>query len=290
MSPVPGTTRDRKEGKATLSGMTFELIDTGGLDNRGAISIDIKNQIELALEKSHVALFLLDGKVGVTPVDNEYMTWLRKIYMNTYVKPLPDDTQFGSNTNTNSNMNMNTNTNAVVDLDNDYNMSHPKDIIILTNKTEGTLLEHQNTKLLDTLADAYRWGAGDPISISATHGDGMVDLFHHLYDIAKKRGYDTGEEAIKKSKKIEKEVNIGKGLLVGSSNNINDTSLSSLSSNSGSKPKSLSSPITVEERVIQLAIMGKPNVGKSTLMNAICKEDRVITGPTPGFCVCGMDF
>lgn len=252
VSPVPGTTRDRKEGKATLSGLTFELIDTGGLDNRGAISADIRNQIELALEKCHVALFLLDGKVGVTPVDDEYMTWLRKIYMNTYVKPLPGDDK-------------------IVDLDNDYNMSHPKDIIILANKTEGTLLEHQNTKLLDTLADAYRWGAGDPISISATHGDGMVDLFHNLYDIAKKRGFDTGESTKKAKINSRVEVNIGGDGLVVSSGSSSNTGLS--------KQKT---PISVEERVIQLAIMGKPNVGKSTLMNAICREDRVITGPTPG--------
>lgn len=41
-------------------------------------------------------------------------------------------------------------------------------------------------------------------------------------------------------------------------------------------------PIALEEKVIQMAIMGKPNVGKSTLLNAIVRSERVITGPVPG--------
>ena len=40
--------------------------------------------------------------------------------------------------------------------------------------------------------------------------------------------------------------------------------------------------IALEDRVIQLAIMGRPNVGKSSLLNAFIGESRVIVGPTPG--------
>ena len=36
------------------------------------------------------------------------------------------------------------------------------------------------------------------------------------------------------------------------------------------------------ERVIQLAIVGRPNVGKSTLLNALVEDERVVTGPEPG--------
>ena len=224
VSPVPGTTRDRKEGKGVISGLCFDIVDTGGLDNRGAVSVDIRKQVELALKSSHVALFVLDAKVGVTPVDTQYIQWLRKIYLDSHNKK------------------------DIVEGD-----SSPKDVIVIANKTEGGSFHQSNSNIMDTIANAYEWGLGDPIPISATHGDGMSDLFQSLYTIAKRRGLDTGE--------------------------------SSLDSADISRDK-----IAVEERVIQLAIMGKPNVGKSSLVNAICKEDRVITGATAGLTRCSVLF
>ena len=215
VSPVPGTTRDRKEGKGVISGLYFDIVDTGGLDNRGAVSADIRQQVELALKTSHVALFVLDARVGVTPIDTQYIQWLRKIYLDSHNR---QDIKEG-------------------DLS-------PKDVLVIANKTEGGSFHQSNSTIMDTIANAYEWGLGDPIPISATHGDGMSDLFQSLYTIAKRRGLDTGDNPLDLQNKLE--------------------------------------GITVEERVIQLAIMGKPNVGKSSLLNAICKEDRVITGATAG--------
>ena len=45
VTEIPGTTRDRKEGRGNLAGLDFKIIDTGGLDDRGAVSVEIQNQV-----------------------------------------------------------------------------------------------------------------------------------------------------------------------------------------------------------------------------------------------------
>lgn len=77
VSPVPGTTRDRREGKGNLAGLQFNVVDTGGLDNRGAVSLQIQQQVQHSFQHSHVMLFMVDSKVGVTSVDEHFIRWMR---------------------------------------------------------------------------------------------------------------------------------------------------------------------------------------------------------------------
>ncbi|KAJ1421277.1 GTP-binding protein, partial [Ochromonadaceae sp. CCMP2298] len=205
VSNVPGTTRDRREGLGHIAGLPLNLIDTGGLDDRGAVSLSIQAQVEAAFATTDVVLFMLDARQGVTALDEHFAQWLRR----RLAEPV---------------------------------RMRQKSVLLVANKTEGA---HLSPQVLDTVADAARLGFGDPVLISAAHGDGLADLAQELIRLAGERGCRL-EEATKSAK------------------------------------RKLFSRQGVEERVVQLAIMGRPNVGKSTLLNAFLKEERSITGPMPG--------
>jgi len=120
-----------------------------------------------------------------------------------------------------------------------------KPVILLANKCEGKAQE-------DSIHEAYGLGLGEPIPFSAEHGIGLSDLYQRLLPFDSK---DDGEE------EIEEDIDLT-GL---SEDEINDL-----------KDKK------VKEKPLQLAIIGRPNVGKSTLMNALLNDERMLTGPEAG--------
>jgi GTP-binding protein len=102
-----------------------------------------------------------------------------------------------------------------------------KPLLLLANKTEGRAGA-------EGLAEANALGFGEPVAISAEHGEGMADLYHAM------TAFVPAEEHAEK----------------------------------GEAPP--------PERPLTLAIVGQPNAGKSTLMNRLLGEERVIVGPEPG--------
>src|SRR5918997_3251195 len=126
----PGVTRDRREGEASLLGLDFRVIDTAGYEDEDPETLPgrMRAQTIAAVRDADAALFLIDARAGVTPLDEEIARWLRAA-----------DTP----------------------------------VVLAANKAEG--------KAGDAgLLDAYSLGLGEPVPISAEHGEGVVDLFEHL--------------------------------------------------------------------------------------------------------------
>ncbi len=108
----------------------FYFLSSGGLDDRGAVSLAIQTQVEQAMRSADVILFLLDSKVGVTSVDSHFATWLRK-----QLKAPPSEYP------------------TTIATGSDARVLSAKDIILVANKTEGA---HLSDRVLDTVAEGMR--------------------------------------------------------------------------------------------------------------------------------------
>ncbi len=108
--------------------------------------------------------------------------------------------------------------------------------------------------------DAFGLGFGDPVPISAEHGEGLADLYQALVEALPILGEPPAEEASSTPRPIFDEEEDGSEL-------------------------DLTKPL-------RFAIVGRPNAGKSTLINRILGEDRLLTGPEAGITrdSIGIDF
>ena len=75
-----GVTRDRIYGECDWNGRIFKVMDTGGYvpESNALFEIAIKEQIQFAVEEADLILFVVDGRIGLTPVDQEIADILRR--------------------------------------------------------------------------------------------------------------------------------------------------------------------------------------------------------------------
>jgi len=75
----PGVTRDRREADATLLGLDFRIIDTAGFETDDAETLPgrMRAQTQAAVRDADVALFMIDARAGLMPLDEEIGQWLR---------------------------------------------------------------------------------------------------------------------------------------------------------------------------------------------------------------------
>ena len=119
-------------------------------------------------------------------------------------------------------------------------------VLLAANKAEGAAADAG-------MIEAYSLGLGEPIRLSAEHGEGLTDLYAQLQPLADLYAHKAEEDA------PEVDVNVGE--------DEDDVDLA---------------PVPTTARPLQVAVVGRPNAGKSTLINQIVGEDRLLTGPEAG--------
>jgi len=77
-----GVTRDRHYGKSDWGGKEFSVIDTGGYisGSEDRFELEIRKQVEIAIDEASVILFIVDAKDGITEMDNDVAQLLRKTH------------------------------------------------------------------------------------------------------------------------------------------------------------------------------------------------------------------
>jgi GTP-binding protein len=118
-------------------------------------------------------------------------------------------------------------------------------VIIAANKAEGKAASAG-------IIDAYELGLGEPVAISAEHGDGMAELYDALRPLV-----DTADE---EDEAIVAEARREAGVF-------------------GEDEDGTEDDVT---KPVRIAIVGRPNAGKSTLINTMLGEERLLTGPEAG--------
>lgn len=204
---TPGVTRDRRPGDAKLMDLRFRIIDTAGLEEADEESLEgrMRQQTELAIDEADLTLFVVDAKMGLTPVDSTLAEMLRR---------------------------------------------RGKPVVLVANKSEARGSDAG-------FYDAYGLGLGEPCPISAEHGEGMIDLRDAIVAaIGEERAFEEDDVA-------ETDVAVPREDV----DDIEDEDYE---------------PEYDDTKPLRIAVVGRPNAGKSTLINRFLGEDRLLTGPEAG--------
>ncbi|QYJ88810.1 MULTISPECIES: ribosome biogenesis GTPase Der [Shewanella] len=203
VADYPGLTRDRKYGRAHLSGYEFIVVDTGGIDGtEEGIETRMAEQSLAAIEEADVVLFLTDARAGLTAADEAIAEHLRRREKTTFV---------------------------------------------VANKVDGIDAD-------SACGEFWALGLGEVYQMAAAQGRGVTNMIEYaLTPYAEAMGLTRdgeGEEEADERQYTEEEAEAEQQRL--------------------------------QDLPIKLAIIGKPNVGKSTLTNRILGEERVVVYDEPG--------
>jgi GTP-binding protein len=242
------TTRDRMYGDGEWNGRRFVLVDTGGLeiDTDDPIELKVQEQARLAIREADVIVFVVDAVSGMTPADQEAAELLR---------------------------------------------AATAPVIVAVNKVDNTQREAD-------AAEFYAFGWEETYPISSSHGRGTGDLLDAIVwalppeseaELARKRREAEADE-------WAKEVAAGRlePFVVGDpEEDEEDGSELDRFERAGGAGDADRTAIearwdaaiqaeTDEDEPPAIAFVGRPNVGKSSLLNSLLGEDRAIVSEVPG--------
>jgi GTP-binding protein len=248
VADFPGLTRDRKYGQANYDGYQFIVIDTAGVhgDEEG-IDAEMAAQSLRAIDEADVVLFMVDARDGITAADMGIAAHLRRLGKKAYV---------------------------------------------VANKVDG--IDANAAR-----ADFFELGLGDVHGIAAAHGRGVEQLLQECFDPlldeypdVRVRNAGSDDVAVNldaEGNPIDSDGNIvepdeegnvydGDGNIVDADGNIIDHEGNII----GQLGDRSHDEIDYDALPLKLAIVGRPNVGKSTLTNRILGEERVVVYDMPG--------
>ncbi|MEE1285754.1 MAG: ribosome biogenesis GTPase Der [Ruminobacter sp.] len=246
VADFPGLTRDRKYGRAIYNDHEYILIDTGGIDgSEQGIETHMAEQSLLAIDESDLVFFLVDARNGLSSGDYMIADYIRK---------------------------------------------NQKKVVVVANKIDG----------LDpdvALAELYALGLGEIYPIAAAHGRGVGVLLDEVLapvlEQEDEKELEVGPfdtlEAVQWEKGFEFLDNVPTDKDGGG---FNWYEWKQRHKKGGEEEQNQAKELketTAEEfkekykdLPIKFAIVGRPNVGKSTLTNRMLGEDRVIVYDMPG--------
>jgi len=239
---LPGVTRDRVYGEGKVGEHPFIVIDTGGLGNFDdklvALEAKMEDQSWQAIIESDIIFFMVDARVGCTVMDEALANKIRQ---------------------------------------------QQKPIFLLVNKTDGL-----NPEI--AVADFYTLRLGEPIAIAASHGRGVLQLI----ETALGTDLDKDENLEKNDDELNGLQETDGGCEINDSHDTHDNgshdnetfensalwelnkdfvAIKAVNDNNEAQAKALG---LTKPPGIKVAIIGRPNVGKSTLVNRILGEERMV--------------
>jgi GTP-binding protein len=211
VAPIAGTTRDALGKGVVWRGTSFELFDTGGLYGASEDPLHelVVRQGQRALGGAQLLVFVVDGREGLVPADQQIAADLRQAN---------------------------------------------RPIILAINKAD-------DKRSRDAAMDFYRLGFEPVFEISAEHGQGVADLMDEIVKGLGIRDWRLGGSGSEGSRSE------GSGQEAG---------------NDAHQARPIPNPQSQPPDEINVAIVGRPNVGKSSLVNRLLSEERMLVSEMPG--------
>lgn len=261
VADFPGLTRDRKYGRAIYNDYEYILIDTGGIDGtEEGVETKMAAQSLQAIDEADLVLFLVDARSGLLAGDYLIADYIRK---------------------------------------------HQKKTVVVANKIDGLDADVATAEL-------YALGFGEIYPIAAAHGRGVGILLDEVvapvlasdeeHELPVPGPFDD-PEAIKWEKGFEFLDNVPMDKIGGGFNwyewkqrhklgtteaqkteeNYSDAEQDKFEADKNKVvAKAQGEAVPFADLPVKFAIVGRPNVGKSTLTNRMLGEDRVIVYDLPG--------